>query len=258
MLTICILDICAIVRLISLYNDTVLWLQKSHPALFDHTGLTPSPLRLAVSKRTVFHELAITDPTKVRNAIALNFVSYESDEVSQARKKKNIPWTFVFGIRMSDTYGWKPSDYLVAKGAIDSLLLICVWIMSAHHIDGVDSGGTERSNKMPSVDSSWIARCSELFAGPENVLTRVPPELSATLGGTDWPEAGKSPRRLAQDLGHEDIVELIDFIAFHEEGSSLLSYVESKTAFKEGSFAAVKLASKTFFGFAEAGPANSK
>ena len=237
----------------------MLWLQKSNPALFEHSRVEPDRLELPVNKRTIFHELALANPTKVRNAIAFNFVSYESGDVSQTRKKQNLPWRIIPGTNRRDIYGWKPSDYLVAKGAMDSLLWMCMWVMATHHIHGVCAAfKKQRRTKSPSVNFIWITQCLDLFAGPDNVLKQVPPELSVALGGADWPAAGKSPRQLAQDHGHKDIVEFIDFIQFHEEGSSLFSYVQSRAAFKDGSFKAAKLAAKTFSGFVEAGRANSK
>ena len=236
------------------HNNADLWLQKSYPTLFESKMQNPAqPLISHVSKRTIFHELAIEDPTKMRNAIAFNFVSHASETVSEVRETERIPWTFVPGIDWGDTYGWKTSDYLIAKGAMDSLLMMCVWVMWKHS-DAVGIHDRGRGPKL-SIDFSWISRCSALFS---HVLIRVPPEVSTTLDSKDWPAGGKSSRQLALDLGHMDIVQLIDFIQFHQEGSSLVSYVGSRAAFIEGSFAAAKMATMTLSGLIEAGAANSK
>ena len=221
-----------------------MWLQKVHPAILAIEYGKPYRLVLAANKRTIFHELALKNSTKVRNAIVFNFVAFVSNAIS-------LKCTFIPGMTHRDTYGWKPSDYLVARGATDSLFWMCLWVMATDQIHGVPAGGTQ-------INFRWISLCSDLFAGPDNVLMRIPPELSETLGGTEWPATGKSPRQLAQDLGHEDIVELIDFIQFHAEGSSLCSYVQGVTACKDASLAAAKLSAKTFAGFVEAGRANSK
>ena len=66
------------------------------------------------------------------------------------------------------------------------------------------------------------------------------------------PSAGKSPRQLALDLGHLEIVELMDFVQFHAEGSSLVSHLTSTTAFVEGSFALAKSGASSFIQHVEA------
>ena len=243
-------DFCAAGNMMPLHNDTGLLLQQlQNRFLFDENRQN---LILAGSNRTIFHDLAIADPAKIQNAIAFNFVLSQT-EIVQAHS--NIPhgdskYTYVSGIRWSDNHGWSTSDYLIAKGAMNSLLMVCVWEMT-------ECSYRDRSadEKLPSIDFSWIPELAFMCRG---VLKQIPPELSKTLGCKDWPAAGKSPRELAHDLGHGDIVQLIDFIQFHEKASSLLSYVGSEAAFTDDSFAAVKVKAKTFSDLVEAGPANSK
>ena len=159
-----------------------------------------------------------------------------------------LPSLSVPGLRYHDIYGWKPSDYLIANGAIDSLLLVCASVLSYGSF-GFSFG------RRPRIDFDGMAQCySKLFT---NILMQVPPELSARLG-EDWPSAGKSSRQLAQDLGHTDIVELIDFMRLHAEGHLLFSHLKSTNASSEGSFAKVKVKARAFAALVEAGAANSK
>ena len=224
-------------------------MHKSNPKLFaDWRSEQLQPLISPVSERSIFHELAITEPTKIPNAIAFNVIPCGSEEVSEAREAANIPWKGVPGMIWCDTYGWKTSDYLIAKGAMDSLLMMCVSFMST---DLHDSNVPDRGHVLWSIDFYSVSRCKCLFTGK---LMRVPPELSTILDVENWPAAGKSRRQLAQDLGHEDIVELIDFIMFHREASSLLFYVDDKY---RDSFATAKETAKTFSRLVEAGLANS-
>ena len=103
---------------------------------------------------------------------------------------------------------------------------------------------------LPPFDFSHFAACSDMFTG--HVLKQVPPELSATVSDIDWPAAGKSPRQLALDLGHLEIVELMDFVQFHAEGSSLVSHLKSTTTFVEGLFALAKSGASSFVQHIEA------
>ena len=218
---------------------------ESSSSQLDGTNLGSRSSWVLVSgarERTIFHEIAITDPTRIKNALAFNFVSYESEFVQAVRKSANLPCVHAPTIDTRDIYGWKTSDYLIAHGAMDSLLMVCVYIVVSHIGE----------NNLKSIDFSCMALCSALFTGPGNALMQVPPELSEALDGKSWPASGKTPRQLAHDLGHVDMVELIDFLQFHGEGSLLLTHAESTTAFIQGSFASIKAAAMSFVRHVEA------
>lgn len=226
---------------VACYDDAGLWLQKNNPTLFGQQDLLRrakrDPLILSDTKRTILHAVAVAEPSKAKHVIAFSYVSNYSEEVERAGLKDVRELTYNFP---RDIYGWKPSDYLIARGAMESLLMLCV----SHRLDH------RRGKPLPPFDFSRFAACSDMFTG--HVLKQVPPELSATVSDIDWPAAGKSPRQLALDLGHLEIVELMDFVQFHAEGSSLVSHLKSTTAFVEGSFALAKSGASSFVQHVEA------
>ena len=225
--------------------DTGIWFQEICPALFefDVEKNPAEPLIEASSKRTVFHVIAATDPKSIKCAVAFNFVSAACQ--ATAAKNERVPPTTLRISDRRDIYGWKTSDYLIAHGDMDSLLALCTYTCTSDSM-------MYCNQSMPPIDFFDMIQCSDLFIGPNNLLKQVPPELSATLGAKDWPAAGKSPRQLAHDLGHVDIVEFIDFLQFHAGGHLLLHHVTSKNAFVEGAFASVKATASTFTRHVEA------
>ena len=227
---------------VACYDDAGLWLQKNNPTLFGQRDLLRrakrNPLTLSDTRRTILHAVAVAEPSKAKHAIAFAYVSFYSEEVQRAGLESVSVMALISNSR--DIYGWKPSDYLIARGAMESLLMLCV-SFRLDHIPG---------KPLPPFDFSRFAACSDMFTG--HVLKQVPPELSATVSDIDWPAAGKSPRQLALDLGHLEIVELMDFVQFHAEGSSLVSHLESTTTFVEGSFALAKSGASSFVQHVEA------